>query len=59
MASYLSDQERKIYEDAIAKAEPYSDEEMNVLDAYRDPLRVQATIARNILRMAAERENKK
>lgn len=59
MASYLSDQERKEYEAALAAAEPYSDEEMNVLDADRDLSRVKATFARIILRMAAERENEK
>ena len=54
MARYLSEQERKMYEDDLAAAEPYSDEEMSIIDGDRDADRVKATFAKIILRMADE-----
>lgn len=56
MARYLSEDERKMYEADLAAAEPYSDDEMSVLDGERDADRVKATFAKRILQMAAERE---
>ena len=58
MARYLSEDERKMYEADLAVAEPYSDDEMSVLDGDRDANRVKATFARKILRMADEDANK-
>lgn len=56
MASYLSDQERRMYEEDLKAAEPYSDDEMSVVDCIRDPLRVKATFAKRILQMAYAKE---
>ena len=58
MARNLSEHERKTYEADLAASEPYSDDEMSVLDGERDADRVKATFAKKILRMADEKTYK-
>lgn len=59
MALYIPEDKRKMFEEDLAAAKPYTDDEMRVLDQQRDRKRVRATFAQKFLRMADEKETGK